>query len=547
MNPKIYSMLFAAIMCLWMTAEGQGVERTDSILMMHSQHVNQLTQAELNSLASVTDVGNVTVINADRKNLISRNIFDLSGKKITFSPTSGRSYHLKVSMGSISEDQGHSLRGSVNNIKIGFTFVFYGIPYTTARITADGLSFPSGVSFSDLAWALNGSPSIFALSSYLSLGQIKMLNTSNMLRITWTVHDDYYFTMTTYQANIFKNGTIELVYDDAANILQYYPVFTGISPGHVRVSDRVKFVDYSATTDQLINTNTAVIERFSNEEDIDLPFLLQQFHKKHPKAFDFVTIFTDRSYGGSRSFFYPVQNSIKGIGLPRFNSSDQFGSSQLQGIVMMNSIGYYSSDPNAARESTTYSTLDLLAKLHGERWIPYVRVTIQGKKSSELIAAFCHNLCEPVWNFFMDTDASVMGGNDIRDNEDGTFITTASTLTYSKLDQYLMGFVPASDVPPFFFVRTSSIQTGLQPEKDKSFSGTKVNLGINQIVLANGPRIPSSESSQKQFREAFIYFTDRGTLPGSAELTRIEKIRLAWEHYFDQKTNHHAKIDTVLR
>ena len=139
-----------------------------------------------------------------------------------------------------------------------------------------------------------------------------------------------------------------------------------------------------------------------------------------------------------------------------------------------------------------------------------------------------------------------MEGNQIRDNGNGTFTTTASTLRYSKLDQYIMGLIPPSAVPPSFFVQNSGDKSAA-PKVGVNFSGTRVNVTIQQIVQAEGPRVPSSATSQKSFREAFIYFIKPGTGgPNPDQLARVDKIRTMWQVFFSTSTNHKGSIDTTL-
>jgi len=56
------------------------------------------------------------------------------------------------------------------------------------------------------------------------------------------------------------------------------------------------------------------------------------------------------------------------------------------------------------------------------------------------------------WSFFLDSDASVMEGNDIEDKGGGRFETVGIAHGFSALDQYGMGLRAAAEVPPFFYV-----------------------------------------------------------------------------------------------
>ena len=52
----------------------------------------------------------------------------------------------------------------------------------------------------------------------------------------------------------------------------------------------------------------------------------------------------------------------------------------------------------------------------------------------------------------MDSDGSVMEGNEIEDLGGGTFRTNASTEKYSRLDLYAMGLATEAEVPRWFFI-----------------------------------------------------------------------------------------------
>ena len=52
----------------------------------------------------------------------------------------------------------------------------------------------------------------------------------------------------------------------------------------------------------------------------------------------------------------------------------------------------------------------------------------------------------------MNSSASFLEGNEIQDLGGGRFQTTAASLRYSPLDQYLMGLRGADEVPAFFYV-----------------------------------------------------------------------------------------------
>src|SRR5262249_62293521 len=92
-----------------------GVEQTQYLLRVHEQHMKELRPQIRAASTQSTDVGNVAVIRADSKTLISPNSFDLGGKKISFTVNPAGGYNLKVSAGKGSGKQGEPIVVSDRN------------------------------------------------------------------------------------------------------------------------------------------------------------------------------------------------------------------------------------------------------------------------------------------------------------------------------------------------------------------------------------------------------------------------------------------------
>src|SRR5262249_31689651 len=158
-------------------------------------------------------------------------------------------------------------------------------------------------------------------------------------------------------------------------------------------------------------------------------------------------------------------------------------------------LAQYPDDPDTIFLGTN-STMGIMGQESGHRWLAFVR--FGNTKSTALLGRDNAH-----WSFFFDSDASVMEGNDIRDNGDGSFTTTAGTGRYSQLDQYIMGFRHATDVGPLFYVMNPSGTTRTRsspPETGVTFRGTRVNLTINDIMAAEGSRLPDASTASKTFR-----------------------------------------------
>jgi hypothetical protein len=117
------------------------------------------------------------------------------------------------------------------------------------------------------------------------------------------------------------------------------------------------------------------------------------------------------------------------------------------------------------------------------------------------------------WSFFMDAGGSPSGGNVWTDNADGTFtvgVGDPATLQYSMLDLYLWGLAEPSEVPPFGVIEPTDVPaTPADPFWGGAYAahsfpwfdgsaapftvtGTRRALTIEDVVAANGPRVPGA-------------------------------------------------------
>ena len=152
----------------------------------------------------------------------------------------------------------------------------------------------------------------------------------------------------------------------------------------------------------------------------------------------------------------------------------------------------------------------------------------------------------------MDSDASVMEGNDIEDLGGGSFRTVASVQRYSLLDQYAMGLVPDSAVAPFFYVENPTNMSSNRtresaPEVGITFNGTRRDVLIQDVVAVLGARSPSSSDSARVHRQAFVYVVSAGKTADSGQVSKVDGIRRAWESFFFQATDRRMQAITTLR
>ena len=83
------------------------------------------------------------------------------------------------------------------------------------------------------------------------------------------------------------------------------------------------------------------------------------------------------------------------------------------------------------------------------------------------------------------------------------------------LDQYAMGLVSPSDVPPFFYV-ADPINMSEQKDRESApdigvtFNGTRRDVLIDDVIAIHGPRLPSRRNPPRIHRQAFVYVVGAG-------------------------------------
>ena len=110
----------------------------------------------------------------------------------------------------------------------------------------------------------------------------------------------------------------------------------------------------------------------------------------------------------------------------------------------------------------------------------------------------------------------------------------------------------SSQVPTFFYVEAP---TNIVPRRDResapdvgvTFTGTKREVRIESVVDAMGRREPSSASSPKTHRQAFIYIVSQGQTLDQAQVDKLDRFRRDWMPFFREATNRRMTLETRLR
>ncbi len=271
--------------------------------------------------------------------------------------------------------------------------------------------------------------------------------------------------------------------------------------------------------------------------------IAREFLRTRQDQYDFMVVLSNFDFAmpqaGARAFYLEVKNDTQGTGKPIFDSSASFGSNgKLQGMIDMGNIAHMGIAPF---ESVKFNqTLETLSHEQMHRWGAEVRFRGSGGNISSALLG----KDEQHWSYLLDTDGSLMYGNDWKDNKDGTFTSISASRYYSPLDLYLMGFYDKTQVPPMLLIGNPAIDPVKLPEAGATVSGTPRMISIDDIIAAEGERVPNEAASQKTFRTAFIYITRPDTFLGT-EPPGIEMLRNAWAGRFAELTHGKGLISDV--
>ncbi|MFH1027745.1 MAG: DUF1566 domain-containing protein, partial [Pseudomonadota bacterium] len=262
--------------------------------------------------------------------------------------------------------------------------------------------------------------------------------------------------------------------------------------------------------------------------------IAKEYIRTHGDSFDFLVFVSTFDYAlpesGAEGFYLPVRNDVQGINQQRFDISAQFGSnSKLQGTVDLGNISAMAAAPYGPLLDTSVRLLNH-ELMH--RFGSYVRF----KNPDGTINTGLLGKDSAHWSYLLDSKGSIMYGNGWKDNTDGTFTSVSSRSGFNPLDLYLMGMIPKEQVPPMLLIDNSAIDKTLMPSLGASITGTAKTITIDDIIAAEGERIPNAATAQKKFNVGFVLLTRAGDSTTTATQA-IETLRSAWAGRLAEQTN----------
>ena len=493
------------------------------------------------------DVNDIAVLEDNGDLILRANPFDLANSGVRFEPN-GSSYVVSAAGSEFRTPLGRAITLGDDDTAtqtLAAPLTFYGRPFTSLFINSDGnVTFDEGDNASTargLARLTGGPPRMapfFADLDPSAGGRIYFNATPDTVTVTWCAVPGFELAETvTAQVVVQSSGAIEFRFGttDLGNGI------VALSPGATQSFTPVNL----NRAEPASGDPGAIGERFSRMQSLDLVAASRRFYETHADTFDQLVFWTDSPViEDAFAFETTVQNAITGIGQEVFDAAPILGSAGvLQSVVNMDRVSKYGDTPSA-KLFGEMSPLGILAHETGHRWLARLMFRNADRTVSDQLLG--RQLAH--WSFFMDSDGSVMEGNEIEDQRGGVFRTAAAPERYSRLDMYAMGLATEAEVAPWFFI-DSPVSTRTRetpPSAGVTINGTRRDVLIQDVIAALGPRVPSAGDSPRVHRQAFVFIRRTGASPDPLDLTRLRRIREQWPAFFTRATENRMTVQTSL-
>jgi hypothetical protein len=480
--------------------------------------------------------------------IIPANRFDLANSGLRFEPA-GAGYAVSAAAGEFRNRLGNRITLADDDSSApqtaAFPFELYGVRVASMFVNSDGnLTFGEADNASTargLARLAAGAPRIAPFFADLDpsvRGGIFIDNAADAMTITWCGVPGFDRDETvTVQAVLFSNHAFEFRF--GATTLP--DAVVAVSPGQ---AETVFALDLHPEGGRVPDA-VPIGELFQATPELDLVAASRRFYQAHPDNFDQLVFWTDVPVlSDAFAFETTVKNAITGTGLDTVDGAALLGSGgSLESVINMDRISKYPDAP-AATLFGEHSTLGVLAHETGHRWL----TRLMFRDADRAISDALLGRQRAHWSFFVDSDGSVMEGNEITDLGGGSFRTGSATEKYSRLDMYAMGLATPAEVPRWFYVDApiASVDRESPPTAGIGFTGTRRDVLIQDVVDALGPRVPAAADSTRVHRQAFVFVRRPNALQDPRAMTRLNRIREEFPAFFSRATENRMTVRTTL-
>jgi hypothetical protein len=243
---------------------------------------------------------------------------------------------------------------------------------------------------------------------------------------------------------------------------------------------------------------------------------------------------------------------------PVFVGSNQMHERPPEGATSANShdIAFYTHQLGERTSDKKLPPYDLamsqIGHEMGHRWGAFVSAKVNGETIELGPTHWARGLQAPVaFPYQRPFEASAMGGGVWQDNYDGTFTQLdddyyVPATGWSYLDLYLMGIISPAEVPDFFMLRNLT-PSGRDSNGHPIFKADRVKVTIQDVIAAEGPRLPDVDHAQKNFNTGMVVVVEHGTKPSRELIERVNGIKAAWVDYWTTTTGHRSSMTTTVK
>lgn len=274
----------------------------------------------------------------------------------------------------------------------------------------------------------------------------------------------------------------------------------------------------------LLNITSSSLFHTHDDETPNIASVAQRAYLFLNDQFDFLNIVFDRSQIENR-YHFGTRNAVSGIGLSTFNNNSQYGgSSRLLGITVFPSASFFDGASDAHQHELGHQWIAFLANAPVTGGVPHW--------PPSTMAANIMGLSIP---------GSGAGGSfscKLTPEGNGLRVTAnsnASAQLFNPLDLYLMGVTDRSEVPDQWVITDPAWLGNWANLCDgRLLTSGFTRLTVNDVIAANGTRVPDFSASQRTFRVATVVVSD-GLLSADA---------MAYYDYFAQRMEARERIAT---
>lgn len=536
---------------------GTGRHGVKAQAAVHLEHQRRLERETLEkglapSFPEATRVGEVAVLVDDGSLIVNPSRVDLDDFGVQFVPQKKGGFVVSPSSDPVGGEIGERLALSDDDVREisfpkGFKFRFFNKNYTKLFVHSDGnLTFgtPDAESSErDLVRLIGGPPRIAPLFADLNPeiatgnGGVYVLASKAKIVVTWLEVPEFgQSSPNTFQAVLYPTGRITFAFGRLDTVV----AVVGIAPGG---GGDMQVLDYTESLPSGV-LKAGIAERFAAERSVDDLGVARAFFREFADDYDHLIVFLDfpHSLGDAFAYELTIKNEIHGIGNDVFDSSGLAGSKgRLRSFVQMGALNRYPVSPEEDILGTN-SSLDVLAHEAGHRWLATFNFLDEGGQGSDALLG----RQRAHWSFCHNSLASLMEGNRFREDGGDRFTSVGATEQYSPLDLYGMGLIPAGDVPPFYYVDGCNDRERA-PAVGVVIQGRRVDVTIDQIIAAEGPREPAANRAPHSFKLAFVLVANGGQFPSTDSIAKVDRIRAAFEPHFARVTDGLGTVSTALK